>query len=89
MRNLEDRTMEAVERKERRGFASMDRKKQRDIASKGGKAAHHKGNAHEWTREEAQEAGRKGGQASRGGRGRLIVPPNPAPAPAAEPEQSE
>jgi general stress protein YciG len=44
-----------------RGFASMDRNKQRDIASKGGKAAHLKGTAHEWTIEEAREAGRKGG----------------------------
>ena len=50
--------------KEDRGFASMDRSKQRDIASKGGKAAHQKGTAHEWTSEEAREAGRKGGMAS-------------------------
>jgi general stress protein YciG len=50
--------------KEDRGFASMDRGKQRDIASKGGKAAHQKGTAHEWTSEEAREAGRKGGMAS-------------------------
>jgi uncharacterized protein len=50
--------------KEDRGFASMDRTKQRDIASKGGKAAHQKGTAHEWTSEEAREAGRKGGMAS-------------------------
>ena len=42
----------------------MDRNKQRDIASKGGKAAHQKGTAHEWTSEEAREAGRKGGMAS-------------------------
>lgn len=42
----------------------MDRGKQRDIASKGGKAAHQKGTAHEWTSEEAREAGRKGGMAS-------------------------
>jgi uncharacterized protein len=35
--------------KEDRGFASMDRAKQREIASKGGKAAHQKGTAHEWT----------------------------------------
>lgn len=49
---------------EDRGFASMDRSKQRDIASKGGKAAHQKGTAHEWTSEEAREAGRKGGMAS-------------------------
>ena len=50
--------------KEDRGFASMDRTRQRDIASKGGKAAHQKGVAHEWTSEEAREAGRKGGMAS-------------------------
>ena len=50
--------------KEDRGFASMDRVKQREIASKGGKAAHAKGTAHEWTSEEAREAGRKGGMAS-------------------------
>ena len=50
--------------KEDRGFASMDRSKQRDIASRGGKAAHQKGTAHEWTSEEAREAGRKGGMAS-------------------------
>ena len=50
--------------KEDRGFASMDRMKQKEIASKGGKAAHQKGTAHEWTSEEAREAGRKGGMAS-------------------------
>jgi hypothetical protein len=42
----------------------MDRAKQKEIASKGGKAAHAKGTAHEWTSEEAREAGRKGGMAS-------------------------
>jgi uncharacterized protein len=62
----------ASERKERRGFASMTPEKQREIASKGGRAAHQKGTAHEWTSEEARSAGRKGGQISRGGRGRLI-----------------
>jgi uncharacterized protein len=55
---------EATVAKEDRGFASMDRTKQREIASKGGKAAHQKGTAHEWTSEEAREAGRKGGMAS-------------------------
>ena len=60
-----------VTRKERRGFASMSPEKQREIASKGGRAAHEKGTAHEWTSEEARSAGRKGGQISRGGRGRL------------------
>ncbi|MGV3519764.1 KGG domain-containing protein [Luteitalea sp.] len=58
-------------RKERRGFASMSPEKQREIASKGGRAAHMKGTAHEWSSEEARAAGRKGGRASRGGRGRL------------------
>ena len=62
------------ERKERRGFASMSPEKQRDIASKGGRAAHQKGTAHEWTSDEARNAGRKGGQISRGGRGRLVEP---------------
>lgn len=51
--------------KENRGFASMDRNKQRAIASKGGRVAHEKGTAHEWTPEEAREAGRKGVVASR------------------------
>ena len=51
------------ERKSKRGFAAMDANKQREIASKGGKAAHEKGTAHEFTPEEAREAGRKGGEA--------------------------
>lgn len=51
--------------KSRRGFAAMDQKKQREIASKGGKAAHQKGTAHEFTPEEARAAGRKGGVARR------------------------
>jgi general stress protein YciG len=50
-----------------RGFASMDEDKQREIASQGGKASHEKGTAHEFTSEEAREAGRKGGQNSHGG----------------------
>lgn len=60
-------------RKERRGFASMSREKQREIASKGGIAAHEKGTAHEWTKDEARTAGRKGGIASRGGRGKTAA----------------
>ena len=44
-----------------RGFASMDRSKQREIASKGGRAAHEKGTAHEFDSGEARAAGRKGG----------------------------
>ena len=50
--------------KEDRGFASMERSRQREIASKGGRAAHQKGSAHEWTSDEARAAGRKGGMAS-------------------------
>ena len=46
-----------------RGFASMDRDKQREIASRGGKAAHAQGRAHEFTTDEARAAGRKGGEA--------------------------
>jgi len=52
----------------------MSPEKQREIASKGGRAAHQKGTAHEWSADEARSAGRKGGQVSRGGRGRLISP---------------
>jgi general stress protein YciG len=52
----------------------MSAEKQREIASKGGRAAHEKGTAHEWTADEARSAGRKGGQVSRGGRGRLVEP---------------
>lgn len=48
---------------EDRGFASMSKEKQREIASKGGRAAHLKGTAHQWTTEEARAAGRKGGMA--------------------------
>ena len=73
MQNFDSKKPEGV-RKERRGFASMSPEKQREIASKGGRAAHEKGTAHEWTSEEARNAGRKGGQISRGGRGRLPEP---------------
>jgi len=50
--------------KPERGFAAMNPERQREIAREGGKAAHQSGNAHEFTSEEAREAGRKGGQAS-------------------------
>lgn len=76
--------MNTGERKERRGFASMSPEKQREIASKGGRAAHEKGTAHEWSADEARSAGRKGGQVSRGGRGRLIAPVNTVPTAAAQ-----
>ena len=51
----------AAPRRSNRGFASMDRSKQREIASKGGRAAHQKGTAHEFDSSEARAAGRKGG----------------------------
>lgn len=51
-----------MEGKDERGFASMNPERQREIASKGGHAAHEKGTAHEFTSEEARAAGRKGGQ---------------------------
>jgi general stress protein YciG len=54
----------------------MDRAKQREIASKGGKAAHQKGTAHEWTSEEAREAGRKGGMASHRRRKEMMDQPD-------------
>ncbi len=46
----------------KQGFASMSKKKVQEIASTGGKAAHASGNAHEFSPEEAREAGRKGGR---------------------------
>jgi len=49
--------------KSNRGFAAMDSTKQREIASKGGRAAHAQGTAHEFSPDEAREAGRKGGVA--------------------------
>ncbi len=53
---------EATPKKSQRGFASMSREKQREIASKGGHAAHAKGTAHEFSADEARAAGRKGGE---------------------------
>ena len=53
---------ESMTSKSKRGFASMDPDRQRQIASKGGRAAHEKGTAHEWSRDEARNAGRKGGE---------------------------
>ncbi len=51
------------DKKQKRGFAAMDQDKQREIASMGGKAAHEAGTAHEFTPEEARDAGRRGGEA--------------------------
>jgi general stress protein YciG len=64
----EGNTGSGAVRKTPRGFAAMDPQAQRAIAAKGGRAAHQKGTAHEFTSEEARIAGRKGGEASRGGR---------------------
>jgi len=50
--------------KSRRGFAAMSSERQRVIASQGGRAAHEQGVAHEWNKDEARAAGKKGGQAS-------------------------
>ncbi len=50
-----------MKRRERSGFAGMDREKQREIARRGGRAAHQKGTAHEFSADEARAAGRKGG----------------------------
>jgi len=67
----------------------MDRSKQRDIASKGGKAAHQKGTAHEWTSEEAREAGRKGGMASHRRKQEQQAPDTMAPAEPIEPNPEQ
>lgn len=58
------------EKKSTRGFASMDAKKRAEIASKGGKAAHASGKAHEFTHEEAVKAGKRGGIAPHVSRGK-------------------
>lgn len=70
MPNHPDNTQNADSRSQRqapsrRGFASMDPERQRQIASRGGKAAHASGNAHQFNATEAREAGRKGGLAGR------------------------
>lgn len=55
---------ENEQQKSRRGFVAMSPERQRIIASQGGRAAHQQGVAHQWSRAEAQEAGRKGGKIS-------------------------
>jgi general stress protein YciG len=62
---------EAPKARARRGFAAMDPEKQREIASRGGKSAHAAGAAHEFTSEEAREAGRRGGQTVSQDRGHM------------------
>lgn len=75
--NTKDTTMEPTTKTEEpvkvrrpRGFAAMDRAKVAEIASKGGKAAHKAGTAHQFSSEEAREAGKKGGVAPHVRRGR-------------------
>ena len=70
--------------KARRGFAAMSPQKQREIASKGGRVAHEKGAAHQWTVDEAREAGRKGGTARHSRRKAALII-NPFEITAAEP----
>jgi general stress protein YciG len=62
------------QKKSVRGFAAMDSEKQREIARKGGRAAHEQGVAHEWSSQEAREAGKKGGQARGKQNGRTESP---------------
>lgn len=62
-----------------RGFAAMDRSKVSEIASKGGKAAHAAGTAHQFTSDEARQAGKKGGVAPHVRRGRGPRQPNVQP----------
>ena len=69
-----------------RGFAGMDRERQRQISSQGGKAAHQKGTAHEFDSNEAREAGRKGGMVS-GGRRRAREQQAQQGRPSTEPER--
>lgn len=59
---MSDNTQQDVRAPKLRGFASMDADRQREIASKGGRAAHAQGRAHRFTPDEAREAGRKGGK---------------------------
>ena len=63
-RRESDRSRSTEKARSRRGFAGMDRAQVRELASRGGKAAHEQGTAHEFTSEEARAAGRKGGLAS-------------------------
>jgi general stress protein YciG len=70
-RGYDERMETNANGKQRRGFNALSPERQRAIASAGGKASHAPGGkGHEWNREEAIEAGRKGGRASRGGKGK-------------------
>lgn len=72
-----------------RGFAGMDKERQRQISSQGGKAAHQKGTAHEFDSEEAREAGRKGGMVSGGRRRAREAAVNETPRPETEEREEE
>jgi general stress protein YciG len=72
-----------------RGFAAMDRTLVSEIARKGGKAAHSAGTAHEFSSEEAREAGRKGGRATHEKRRQQGAPSEPAPALAVEAKEPD
>ena len=69
---------EVEPRRRLRGFAAMDPERRRRVSSVGGKAAHRKGTGHEFTSEEAREAGRKGGRARRAARERPSDTASPA-----------
>ena len=75
--NVVEGTIQELPRKRgTQGFGSpnFSKERQREIASIGGKTAHRLGTAHKWTSEEAQAAGRKGGERSRRGSGRSRGP---------------
>ncbi|MBW3560083.1 MAG: general stress protein [Proteobacteria bacterium] len=64
----QERSDSTVPKKSTRGFASMDAARQREIASKGGQSVPQEKRSFSQDRELAAQAGRKGGQNSRGGR---------------------
>lgn len=82
-----EKAPEPVKIRRPRGFAAMDRSKVSEIASKGGKAAHAAGTAHQFTSDEARAAGKKGGVAPHVRRGR--GPRQSATVPTAEPVNSK
>lgn len=74
-------------RPRRRGFAAMDRDRVKQIASKGGRAAHAAGTAHQFSSDEARVAGKKGGMAPhvrRGGVRRRPTTENASTPPASQ-----
>jgi general stress protein YciG len=65
----------AIPAKKKRGFASMDPNQVRELARRGGVAAHQAGTAHEFNSEEARAAGRKGGLAAHAGDKKNLAEP--------------